>query len=338
MACGLLFVFSGPSASGKNTIMKAAMERNPALTQLPTATTRPIRRDERQGREHEFITEDDFRQRIRNKQLIEWQIIHDKGVYGVPRATIQSAIEKGQPVVADVDVLGAMQLKQEFKDRLVLIFVSVPDIETLERRLRNRSDFTDEGHLQARIRRADFEMEFQDQYDHVIINRDGELDAAVDEALAIIEKECTRQRNNNTVVTGWNPDDIQQHVVGIVVQDTKVLLHNGQFPKLILDNQSNLLPFDAITEFLQQQLKISVRPSRLDAGYRQVDAGFEAPQVVRSMMSDDIIKKTLYYVLYAAEPLNNLPPGWELMEINRLSLDSALQNAIDEARILLQAD
>jgi guanylate kinase len=336
-ASGLLFVFSGPSGAGKNAIMQAVMARLPGLEQLPTATTRPMRDNEKQGREHEFITEDEFHQRIRDKQLIEWQIIHDKGIYGVPRATIQEGIRVGKTMVADVDVLGAMQLKQEFGDHLVLIFVDVPDMATLENRLRKRSDFDGEEHLASRLRRADFEMEFKDEYDYVVVNRDNKLDEAVDRVIEIIKAELGSV-DSNVSALGFNPDDIYQTVTGVVVQNGKVLVKGGEFPEISVPDNPVNLPYDAIRDKLQALLGVPIVPGRADAVHRKVDDSFEPPQVIRTVSSDDGIEKGFIYVVYTEQPLTHLPEGWEWANIDSLNISSSLRNAIGEASFLLHTD
>ena len=337
MANGLLFVFSGPSGAGKNAIMQAVMEHLPAAEQLPTATTRPMRDNEKQGREHEFISEDEFHQRIRDKQLIEWQIIHDKGIYGVPRATIQEGIRAGKTMVADVDVLGAMQLKQEFGDHLVLIFVDVPDMKTLENRLRKRSDFDGEEHLAARLRRADFEMEFRDQYDYVIVNRNGKLDGAVERVLRIIEAERATAGSNVSAL-GFDPDDIRQTITGVVVQNGKVLVKDGKFPEISIPDNAKNLPYDAIRDELQKMLGAKIVPGRADAMHRKVDDSFEPPQVVHTINSDGGIEKGFVYVVYTEQPLTDLPQGWKWADIDSLDISSSLRNAISEASLLLHTD
>ena len=335
---GLLFVFSGPSGAGKNTIMKEVMQREPSLTQLPTATTRPMRDNEQHGREHEFISEAEIRQRILNKKLIEWQIIHDKGIYGVPRATIQDGIRAGKTLIADVDVLGAMQLKQEFGDHIKLIFVTAPDMATLENRLRNRVDFSDEEDLQARLRRADFEMGFVPQYDHQLVNRDGELDAVVAEALQIIQNDLDHAPPIDEAHFGWNPDNIYQNVTGVIIQNGQVLLQHNTFPTVPIPSTNEDMPFDVIRDELENALGSDILPSRPDAIFSKVDSSFEPPQLVLSSMEDNRIEKHFYYVLQIEPNLTELPVDWSLVPINDLQINPALHNIIREAAILLQTD
>jgi guanylate kinase len=317
--------------------MKLVMERDPSLRQLPTATTRPIRDDEEHGREHEFITEEDFRQRILNKQLIEWQIIHDVGIYGVPRVTIQEGIRAGKTMVADVDVLGAMQLKQEFGDHLVLIFVSAPSKASLEARLRQRSDFSDEEVLQARLRRADFEFGFADQYDHHIVNEDGQLEDAVQEARHIIETECQHASPPGNAL-GWDPDEIEQYVTAFVVQSGRVLLFHNALPQWPIPKGSPELPFDAIQAHFEVEFDMDILPTRPDAVHRKVDIGFEPPQMVQTSKQGNRHLKNFVYILQPADLITTLPPAWSWIDINDMQLDSTLRNALEEANLIVATE
>ncbi len=332
---GLLFVFSGPSGAGKNTIMDAVMESESYLQQLPTATTRECRHDEKEGREHYFVTEAEFRQRILAKSLIEWQIIHAKGVYGVPRHAVQDVILGNKLAVADVDVLGAMDLKREFDDHVVLIYVLPPDKATLEKRLRDRPDVDTEEELQTRLRRADFEMGFADQYDHHIINRDNELDASVAQALNII-REAGAHRPYAAHNLGWNPDEITYQITGLVVQDGHLLQHNGTFPRL--DVPAHKLPFEALHDYFQSHLDIDIVPTRPYAEERAVAIDFEPPQMVRVGHEAQAITRNHVYILKPATPITTLPDGWRLTPINYLHLDESTQKLLLQAMGNLQVD
>jgi guanylate kinase len=325
---GLLFVFSGPSGVGKNTIMKKVMEAMPDLRQLPTATTRPPRDDEQEGREHEFLNEEMFRRRILDKALIEWQIIHDKGVYGVPRRTIQDAILGGRLVVADVDVLGAMHLKKEFDGYVALIFVKAPDAQTLEGRIRKREEGISETDLAARLRRADFELGFADKYDHEIINKENELDEAVADALDIICQECERPRPAAQQV-GWDPAAIQQLAVPLVFHSDCLLQYKGLFPQVKIPDDR--LPFETLRHYLFDALGVEIAPGRPDAASRLVDIDFEPPQLVQVTTKATGIEKNFIYVLYLQTPLPTiLPEGWSLTPIDSLHLDPAILSLVME--------
>ncbi|MCB9437981.1 MAG: hypothetical protein H6673_13475 [Anaerolineales bacterium] len=332
---GLLFVFSGPAGAGKNTIMNLVKESETTLRQLPTATTRPRRSTEQEGREHEFLTEAEFRQRILEKGLVEWQIIHDKAVYGVPRQTVRRLVLEDQLALADVDVLGAMDLKHEFGDHVVLIFVQAPDQATLERRLRARDDIQSEEELYTRLRRADFEMGFASQYDYRLINRDDHLEDCATEAIEIIQREVA-MRGPSEPNPGWDPQHIRYWSTGLLIQDGQVLVENDTLPRVAVP--ADKLPFEAIQDALYSALTINIQPTRRHAEKRQVDVGFEPPQLATVSQTNGDIHRTHFYVLKAEEIPTSLPIGWAWVPIESLPLDDTLSQLLLQSIGDLQLD
>lgn len=331
---GVLFVFSGPSGAGKNTIMHEVIAADLRLRQLPTMTTRAMREGEQEGREHEFVDEDEFRQRIVAKELIEWQIIHDKGVYGVPRRTVQRMIETGQAAVADVDVLGAMALKQEFGDYVVLIFVRPPDHATLQRRLQNRPDVKSETELETRLRRAEFELSFQHQYDYVIENRDNALEESVAETLEII-RQCLNEPQFHQAPLGWKADRLHYMATAVVVQAGDVLVHDHRLPETPV--AADQMPFESLQAYLNEVFDdVVFLPSREHADKRSVDIGFEAPQLVRIVPQGNIITRDHVYILRPSAPLHDLPADWNLEPVDTVIQDNTLNTLLLEAMGKLQ--
>jgi guanylate kinase len=328
---GLLFIFSGPSGAGKNTIMHAVIDNDEQLQQLPTATTRPRRDYEREGREHEFISEDEFRQRIINQELIEWQIIHDKGVYGVPRATVQTLIRSGKIAVADVDVLGAMALKEEFGDYIMLIFIEPPDMATIERRLRERDDVKTELELRTRMRRAEFEMDFRNHYDYVIVNRDGELDESVTRTREIIDRERAKTHRGTGLNTlGWSPDMLHCRATVIIPQRGHLLRHNDALP--YVDVTTDQMPFAALRDFLGRHFTVDFLPTRANADKRIVDISFEAPQMMENARRPDgTILRNHIYILQPEQPIQHLPEDWTWQPIDQCELDRTAEQLLLEA-------
>ncbi|PJF44731.1 MAG: hypothetical protein CUN55_02505 [Phototrophicales bacterium] len=326
---GVLFIFSGPSGAGKNTIMREVIAAEPRLRQLPTMTTRPMRDDEQEGREHEFVDEAEFRRRIVAKELIEWQIIHDKGVYGVPRRTVQQLLESGQAAVADVDVLGAMALKQEFGEHVILIFVRPPDQKTLERRLRKRPDVKTEQELETRLRRAEFELRFQQYYDYIIENRDDALEESVAEVLAIVRKHLDNPPRA-VASTGWQSERLHYIVTAIVFQDGNVLLYENALPQVSVI--STQMPFETLLDYLQMAFpNTTFLPTREHADKRRVDIGFEAPQLVRIQENTSEIVREHIYILQPVTPITELPEGWSWRPANEVIDDPSLSALLLEA-------
>lgn len=157
----------GPAGAGKNAIMNEVLHQMPDLHQLPTATTRPMRMTEQQGREHQFVTEAEFQDMERNKELIESQVVH-KHMYGTPRKTIEDAMRDGRDLIADIEVLGATYLHNAYPNNTVLIFVEPPSVDELISRMAKRGETQEE--INTRLQRVEMEMQYAPQCDYLITN------------------------------------------------------------------------------------------------------------------------------------------------------------------------
>ena len=189
---GVIFVMIGPGGAGKNAIMKALMADNPAIRQLATATTRKMRGDEAQGREHLFVSRGRFEQMIAAGELLEYQEVTPGKYYGIPRQRVADGLGAGEIRIADIEVIGASILAGAFADNVVQIFVTVPGADTaeqlalLQRRMQERDDpYTD---IDQRLRRAqELELPYQSRCDYVVVNDC--LSAAIDRTRGIIQRE-----------------------------------------------------------------------------------------------------------------------------------------------------
>jgi guanylate kinase len=186
---GSLFILVGPSGVGKNMIMKGVQSRLPVLRQMPTATTRAIREGEQEGREHFFVTLERFSQMIAEQALIEHQEVYPGTYYGTPRPGLQKALELDEKLIADIDVLGAMAIKDAFPENVILIFVAPPSLADLEKRLRTRGNMP-ETEIAERLKRATFEMSFAPRCNYQIVN--DTLEQSVDEVVGLINSELVR--------------------------------------------------------------------------------------------------------------------------------------------------
>ncbi|MEP7289813.1 MAG: guanylate kinase [Chloroflexota bacterium] len=186
---GVLIVLVGPAGVGKNTIMKQVMEKLP-VRQMPTVTTRPMRPNEEEGREHYFVSLDEFRQKIADKSLVEWQEVYPGTYYGTPHYQMQAALDSGENLVADIEVLGATELKKAFPNNVVLIFIAPPDLNDLDRRLRTRGHMS-EDEIAERLKRANFELKFAEKSDYRVVNDD--LESSVQKVTEIINQELLKQ-------------------------------------------------------------------------------------------------------------------------------------------------
>lgn len=180
MSKGKLFVISGASGVGKSTVLAQVMSRREDLRFSVSATTRPPRPTEVEGKDYYFVSHDDFRQMIRQDQFLEYDE-HMGNFYGTPVGQLEDKLTSFH-VVLDVEPVGAFNVRAKRPDA-VLIFVAPPSREILEQRLRGRGD-TDEEQIRLRLARADWEMEQSTQYDYVVIN--DQVDACADRILHII--------------------------------------------------------------------------------------------------------------------------------------------------------
>ena len=164
---GRLFVLSGPSGAGKGTLREKALNDIPELVYSVSCTTRQPREGEIDGVQYRFITHEDFTRRINNDEFLEYAHVHDD-MYGTLKADVMKVLNSGKNMLLEIDVQGALQVKAKFPEA-VLVFVDVPSIQELERRLRDRHTET-ESALQTRLANAVKERALKDKYDYVVVN------------------------------------------------------------------------------------------------------------------------------------------------------------------------
>ena len=181
----MIYIFCAPSGSGKSTMVKHLLTRYPNLFELSVScTTRPPRGEEVHGREYYFISVDEFQQRIRNDEFIEYEQVYEGLYYGTLKEEIKRIENAGRQVLFDVDVKGGVNLKRILGDRATSIFICPPSIEELRRRLEGRGDTSPEM-IEKRLAKAELEMSYKPQFDRVVINDDlqhafAQLDAIVE--------------------------------------------------------------------------------------------------------------------------------------------------------------
>ena len=185
----LLIVISGPSGVGKDAVVARMKELRRGRHFMVTATTRPRREGERDGVDYVFQTTERFRRMIERDELLEWAEVYGH-LYGVPRAPVARALSQGRDVVVKIDVQGAATIRRLLPDAL-LIFLAPPDEEELSRRLASRKTESSET-LSLRSETAAQEMRESASFDYVVVNRRGQLDAAVQEIEAIVDRERRR--------------------------------------------------------------------------------------------------------------------------------------------------
>ena len=184
-----MLVFSSPSGAGKSTISKAILGIHENLAMSISATTRPMRPGEVDGKDYIFIDQAKFDQMVERRELLEYATVFENS-YGTPRAPVEEALSHGHDVMFDVDWQGTQQLKQNAREDLVSIFILPPTILELERRLYARAQDTAEV-VKGRMAKATSEMSHWAEYDYVIINHD--LDESVKQVEAILAAERLRR-------------------------------------------------------------------------------------------------------------------------------------------------
>ena len=181
---GRLFVLSGPSGVGKDAVLSLMKEMDGVNCRFATtATTRPIRRGERDGVDYIFLTEGQFRALIESDGLLEWAEVYGN-LYGVPKREVSEALARGENVLVKIDVQGAATVRRLYPDA-VLIFLDPPDAAALERRLRTRATES-EPDLQRKLAAARAELREAARFDRRVVNEEGEPRKAAELVAAIV--------------------------------------------------------------------------------------------------------------------------------------------------------
>ncbi|MFI5170744.1 MAG: guanylate kinase [Chitinophagales bacterium] len=187
MKGGKLIIITAPSGGGKTTIVKHLLQNTPGLAFSVSATTRPKRENETDGKDYYFLTLEEFRKKIDTEEFVEWEEVYPGKYYGTLKSELNRLWAAGKNIIFDVDVKGALNLKNQFPKRTISIFIKPPSIEVLIERLTKRATESPET-LTARIERINYELTFEDQFDHVIIN--DKLDSSLSMAYTLVHNFC----------------------------------------------------------------------------------------------------------------------------------------------------
>jgi len=178
-----VLIFSAPSGSGKSTIVSHILKLHPEIEFSVSAASRPPRGKEKDGVDYYFISEEEFRSRIREDMFVEYEEVYPGRFYGTLKSEVQRIWDKGHVIIFDVDVKGGIALKKYFGDKALSVFIQAPSVEELHRRLVQRGTDSEKD-IEARVAKASSEMEYADRFDYILIN--DELETALDESADLI--------------------------------------------------------------------------------------------------------------------------------------------------------
>jgi guanylate kinase len=196
---GLLLVVSGPAGVGKGTLDKALMERNNRIKMSVSATTRAPRPGEVEGVHYFFKTEEEFKAMVDRGEFLEYMHVFGSNYYGTPRSFVEQHLANGYDVILEIDVQGAMKVKQAFPDA-VLIFITAPSMSEIKSRLIGRGTESMEQ-VEKRFATAFEEVKMIPRYDYVIVN--DVVDKAVHHMEAILEAERCRVSRSTDLIESF---------------------------------------------------------------------------------------------------------------------------------------
>jgi len=200
---GSLFVLSGPSGVGKNTLIDTVLKRNTDIVYSISATTRKPRIQEKDGVNYYFLSKERFEQMILENAFLEWAEFCDN-YYGTPIAPIEKTLNKGIDVIMDIEIKGAKQVAQRWPDA-VLIFLIPPSIDELARRIKNRRTETSEE-IDARLAQSLVEMNVGRMYDYYLVHDNTEHTVLELEAIRLAESLKVKRTDWDLVIDSLKGD------------------------------------------------------------------------------------------------------------------------------------
>jgi guanylate kinase len=188
MQKGRLIIFSAPSGSGKTTIVKHLLTQGLNLAFSISATSRKPRINEKDGVDYYFLDHDTFMKKVDAGEFLEWEEVYAGTCYGTLKSEVKRLQDQGKHVLFDVDVVGGVNIKKQYGNEALSVFVKPPSVEELKRRLIIRDTDAPEV-IEKRVAKAEYELTFENQFDHVVINN-------------VLEKACTETESLIRKFTG----------------------------------------------------------------------------------------------------------------------------------------
>jgi guanylate kinase len=187
----MLFVIAAPSGAGKTSIVKSILTKNKGLVFSVSATTRMKREDEVDGKDYFFLQREDFFEKISKGEFIEYEKLFDNNFYGTLKSFVDDNLSKGKDIIFDVDVKGALSLKELYEDKAIFIFIKPPGKYSIKQRLVHRAT-EDLRQIQRRIERFDSEMAEINEFNYIVENDN--LKNAIINVQKIISKHKTKTK------------------------------------------------------------------------------------------------------------------------------------------------
>lgn len=178
-----IIIITAPSGAGKTSITRHLLQKFPQLSFSISAATRSPRGMEQHGKDYYFISEEEFRNHIRQNDFMEWEMVYEGKYYGTLKSEMERIWSLHQVPMLDIDVKGAIHIQQQYPHNTISLFIEPPSVEELKKRLESRGTETEES-LSARVNKASYEIGFKHHFDHVIVN--DQLAKACEEAENLI--------------------------------------------------------------------------------------------------------------------------------------------------------
>lgn len=201
---GLLIVVSGVSGAGKGTICKMLCERNEDIVISVSCTTREKREGEVDGKDYFFISREEFEDKIRKGEMLEYAIVHEVNYYGTPKLNIENLLSKGKNVILEIDIQGAISIKENYKEA-ICIFILPPSMQEVKRRLITRGT-TDKDELLRRFKSAYKELMGVPNYNYVVIND------VLEDAVKTVECIIGAEKNSVKRIDEFNLGSLEEFI------------------------------------------------------------------------------------------------------------------------------